>query len=50
MAELQYLTYKTQNIPFIILISHLMYNKSFLPCVLSWMQVIFDGGFQITEA
>ena len=29
LQEPQYLTYKTQNIPFIILISHLMYNKSF---------------------
>ena len=35
LQEPQYLTYKTQNIPFIILISHLMYNKSFLPYVLS---------------
>ena len=30
----QYLTYKTQNISFIILISHLMYNKSFSTCVM----------------
>ena len=50
MAKPQYPTYKTQNIPFIILISHLMYIKSFLPYVLSWIQVTFDGVFEITEA
>ena len=49
LQEPQYLTYKTQNIPFITLISHLMYNKSFLPYVLSWIQAIFDCGFEITE-
>ena len=33
-----------------IIISHLMYSKSFLPYVLSWIQVIFDCGFKIMEA
>ena len=42
--------HKTQNIPFFILISHLMYNKSFLLYMLSWRQVIFDCGFEIIEA
>ena len=50
LQEPQYLTYKTQNIPFIILISPLMYNKSLLPYMLSWIQAIFDYGFEIMEA
>ena len=50
LQQPQYLTYKTQNIPFIILISHLMYKKNFLLYVLSWIQEIFDCGFEIMEA
>ena len=43
--------YKNHNThTIIILISHLMYNKSFLPYVLSWIQEIFDCGFEIMEA
>ena len=49
LQEPKHLTYKTQNTPFIILVSHLMYNKSF-PHVLSWIQTIFDCGFKIMEA
>ena len=42
--QVTYLTYKTQNIPFITFISQL------LPCVLSWIQSIIDCGFEIMEA
>ena len=50
LQQPQYLTYKTQKIPFIILISRLMYKKNFLLYVLSWIQEIFDCGFEIMEA
>ena len=46
LQEPQYLTYITQNIPFIILISTI---KAFSH-VLSWTQAIFDCGFEIMEA
>ena len=44
------ISYKTQTIAFIILISDLMYNKTFLPYMLSWIQTTFDCGFEIMEA
>ena len=46
LQEPQCLTYKTQNIPFIILIPTV---KAFSH-VLSWIQAIFDCGVEIMEA
>ena len=46
LQETQYLNYKTQNIPFIILIPKI---KAFSH-MLSWIQAIFDCGFEIIEA